>query len=445
MGGPWTELGIDDKLTEGMKEMGITKPNDLQVVSIPDTLKGTDVILSSYTGSGKTLAGILPFLHIMLKERQAEEAKGLPKPWEGMADTCKPRLLVLTPTRELSLQFLRVLEDVLMKCPELRTVTEEDVLDYLSKDQLDLLYARHRPDVVVATPKEVLVLLQKRALSLENMKYLMLDEVDMLVDTDRYRLDRLLAELPTRPIQKVLASASALGHPEMKNLISKLLPSGHMSFGSAPADAAPTGRAESDATTMSLPPTLTHAVLEIRNAKGDWATTVKNPDAAYDIKLAKLLEILKTRPLGESTLVFVHKKTSSTRTLLYDLRQSNIEAELLTGTRRIRRRNVVAYKLMEEEGRVVVATDELAARGLDYESVTMVVNFDLPFGVKNYLHRAGRAGRAGRLGTVISMVSNAKEKRYLSEKLLGRLGGQKMFEAKLENSEDGNGDAKVKF
>jgi len=327
----------------------------------------------------------------------------------------------------LSLQILRVLEDLLSFSTQLVSVTEDEFMQSNSKNNLDLLHARKQPNIVVSTPKELLLMLNQDAVSLDRLQYLMIDEVDLVVDTDKARLNRLIEQFPSHSVQKVLASASALAHPEMKRLVPRLLAKEHMIITSPDT---PLGEGSDG---MSLPPTLKHTKLEIRDEKkgNDWATSVKNPDSAFLLKFQALLKILRARPEGESTLVFVNKKSSATRQLLEELRRSGVEAELLSGTRRIQRRNIVTWQLMEGEGKVVVATDEVAARGLDYESVTMVINFDLPYSRKNYLHRAGRAGRAGRTGMVISMVSNAKELKYLDEKLVGSFGAQALDEVEM--------------
>eukprot|EP00471_Norrisiella_sphaerica_P011953 CAMPEP_0184501326 /NCGR_PEP_ID=MMETSP0113_2-20130426/47349_1 /TAXON_ID=91329 /ORGANISM="Norrisiella sphaerica, Strain BC52" /LENGTH=591 /DNA_ID=CAMNT_0026890051 /DNA_START=73 /DNA_END=1848 /DNA_ORIENTATION=+ len=446
--GAWFDLGVKEgTLVKAMgSQLGILSPNELQRRSFRRIHEGKDAVLSSYTGSGKTLASLVPLIDRMIEQHKDQLDRG------SETDTCRPLLLVITPTRELTLQILRVLEALLALQPDVHSVSEKEFMEWNSKGQLDLLFARSRPHVVVGTPKDLLLLLNQQAVALSRVKYMMMDEVDLIVDTDRARLSRLLDNLRSNSpgsgsVQTVLASATALAHPEMKKLIVNVLAPDYDLFGSSMTSEASIDKksgdqasaaSKADEALMELPPTLKHAILEIRDEKkgGNWATTVKTPEAAFPLKFALLQQILKERPPGESTLVFVNKKKSATQQLLEELRRSGVEAELLSGTRRIQRRNIVTWKLMEGEGRVVVATDELAARGLDYESVTLVVNFDLPYGVKNYLHRAGRAGRAGRTGTVISMVSNAKELRYLNEKLLGRLNESISYKVVIDNKLD---------
>lgn len=435
----WSSLGVTSpELTQALSErMGIDYPNDLQKDSTPCILEGRDAVLSSYTGSGKTIAGLLPLIQRLVQDKAEKlyprTAPGVDDENYGEIPPCEPALIVVAPTRELSLQIMRVMDDLLDCQRKVRTLTEKEYLRHTSTNNVNVLLQDAHPDVLVATPKELLLLNNQRALSFAALRYLMLDEVDMLVDTDKYKLDRLFQMFPETRVQTVLASASALAHPDMKKFVPSVLQEGWKLIDSNFTDEESKGD-----TGLVLAPTLKHAICEIRNAEGEWASPVKKPEAAFQLKFELLKELLSTRPKGESTLVFVHKKSSSTRELLQMLKRSYINAELLSGTRRIQRRNLVTWELMEGDGRVVVATDELAARGLDYQSVTMVINFDLPYGVKNYLHRAGRAGRAGREGVVLSMVSNAKEDRYYNDKLLGRLGALSKFEAKMTRDTTGS-------
>mmetsp|Transcript_4720 Transcript_4720/g.11099 ORF Transcript_4720/g.11099 Transcript_4720/m.11099 type:complete len:574 (+) Transcript_4720:53-1774(+) len=433
LGTNWSALGIDSPQLENSlsSRLQISNPNELQIRSAKPILSGEDVILSSYPGSGKTLAALVPLITRIGKlDVQCDS------PQDG---TCCPVLLVVTPTRELNFQFLRVLESLLHGTPKLTSLGESETQQHVSKNSLDALHIDRDPNIVVATPKELLLWLNKGALALSNLHALVLDEVDMLVDTDLARLRRLFKYLPLpeeRKIQKVLASASALAHPDMEKLMKDLSMDKYETFGSVlPFNSADNESGGSG--DMALSPTLKHAILEIRDDEGKWASTTKNPENAFGEKFSLLLQILDSRRStcpNESTLIFVHKKSKSTRELLESLRRRGVDAELLSSTRRIQRRNVATLNLIEGSGCVVVATDELAARGLDYEAVSMVINFDLPFGVKNYLHRAGRTGRAGRAGIVLSMISNEKESRFLTQKIFGSLKGVKLGDYNISNS-----------
>merc|ERR1712151_1038848 len=130
-----------------LEQMGIVSPNQLQTRSIPATLHGRDVVLCAYTGSGKTLAGILPFVQLMLNDGPSTSGR-----WLDFVDVgenpCSPKMLILTTTRELTLQVWQVLEDLLFESQQFRAISVREYLAYNAKNKVAELYRAALPDIV---------------------------------------------------------------------------------------------------------------------------------------------------------------------------------------------------------------------------------------------------------------------------------------------------------
>lgn len=480
--------------------MGISEPNALQRHAVPAILRGKNALLTSYTGSGKTLAALIPVAQSMLGRGDRGGAVAGTLSVDRRAP-CSPRLLILAPTRELCSQITRVAVSLFGHGPVAPgaarwCVEEEDIARAIAADRLGAMLRVRKPELVALTPRDATVLAGRRALSLDRLEALFLDEVDLLVDSDARRVEQILDTIPDiKVVQKVLASATCLSHPKMPALLAKLHPGAKsqselldqwLDVGSTVANSASsaqpappildqvetatTGAVRGGVGAISLPPTLTHVVVDVKNCDGEWSSTPKVPEAGQPAKLDALVELLlsegrrgredastgtakkrraasvlppqerRQQRIG-STLIFVSRKRETIRAVRERLIGSGINVHLLTPQRRQQQRNAVTWDLMqagrpggdnrggvdgkeggERTGLVVVATDDLAARGLDYEDVDLVIHFDLPFGVKNFAHRAGRAGRAGKPGAVVSLVSNAKERKFVVGNLLAKLG-----------------------
>jgi superfamily II DNA/RNA helicase len=364
----FTDLGVSARVVQALAAGGITAPFPIQELVLPDALAGLDVLAESPTGSGKTLAFGVP-----LVERTAG-ADG------------RPAALVLVPTRELATQVAADLR-VFAGARKLRVATVYGGTAITPQ-------ARKAKDahVLVATPGRLDDLLGQRLVSLDGVRVLVLDEADRMLDMGfKHQVDRILRHVPDNR-QTLLFSAT---------------------FDGPVADLART-----------YTTTPTHVRLE--RPKDEGAARIDHafvPVTDAD-KLDRLVEHLGgDRGLA---LVFVRTKHGADRLARKLERQHAIPAVAMHGNLSQSQRERALAQF--ESGRVptLVATD-VAARGLDVDDITHVINFDPPGGDDDYVHRVGRTGRAGRSGNGVTFV--LPEQRDEVGKLAARLGHGDAFEA----------------
>jgi superfamily II DNA/RNA helicase len=337
-------LGASERLTRVLAQRAITVPFPIQALVVPDALAGLDVLAKSPTGSGKTLAFAVP-----MAERLEPGAE-------------RPSGLVLVPTRELAAQV----------ADELRPLAAARGLQIAAVFGGVPIPAQakqaKRADILVATPGRLEDLIQRGAVSLGAVRILVLDEADRMLDMGfKPQVDRLVARVP-RDRQTMFFSATLDGE---------------------------VGR-------MADTYTIDARLHEVRGAPAEEVEPVEHlfvPVTAEN-KVEKLVELLGAeRGLA---LVFVRTKRGADR-LVRKLERHDVAAVAIHGdkTQRARERALERF----ESGRVstLVATD-VAARGLDLERVTHVINFDPPAEGTDYVHRVGRTGRAGRGGTALTLV-----------------------------------------
>jgi ATP-dependent RNA helicase RhlE len=337
-------LGLSAELVEALEGSGITTPFQIQSRAIPPALAGTDLLAKSPTGSGKTVAFAAP-----LVER-------LPR------DDARPAALVLVPTRELAVQVTEVLETL----ASARKLSVAPVYGGVPiRPQANLARDAH---VVVATPGRLQDLVDRRLITLDAVEILVLDEADRMLDMGfKPQVDRIVKRLP-RDRQTMFFSATLDG--EVGEL----------------------------ARAYTQSPARIEAELPSEHASGeiDHRFVAVTPDTKIDT----LIELLEAeRGLA---LVFVRTKRGADR-LARRLDQRGVRAVALHGDLNQGQRQRALERF--ESGRVttLIATD-VAARGLDLDDVTHVINFDPPEDGKSYTHRVGRTGRAGRSGTGVTLV-----------------------------------------
>ncbi len=337
-------LGVSADLAQALERRGITEPFQIQSRAIPPALAGTDLLAKSPTGSGKTLAFALP-----LVER-------LPR------DDARPAALVLVPTRELAQQVT----DELRSLASARKRTVAPV--YGGVPIRPQANAARDADVVVATPGRLQDLLDRRLITLEAVETLVLDEADRMLDMGfKPQVDRIVKRLP-RDRQTMFFSATLDG--EVGEL----------------------------ARAYTQSPARIEAELPSEHATGD--IDHRFVPVTADTKVDTLIELLEAeRGLA---LVFVLTKRGADR-LARKLDQRGVKAVAMHGDLSQGQRQRALERF--DSGRVttLIATD-VAARGLDLEDVTHVINFDPPEDGKSYTHRVGRTGRAGRSGTGVTLV-----------------------------------------
>ncbi len=341
----FVELALDPRLLAAIDGLGFVEPTDVQAAAIPALLEGRDVIGRARTGSGKTAAFGLPLL---------ERVK------EGGA----ARALVLTPTRELALQVGQALRDFAKGLP-LRIVTIYGGAAY--EPQLKALAAG--ATIVVGTPGRVIDHIERGTLDLAGLQVLVLDEADEMLRMGFVEdVEKVLAQTPASR-QIALFSATM---PEPLRAIART----HM-------------REPVELSMEERPMSVDHI-------EQLWLRVPPR------FKLDALVRVLRGVVSG-STLVFARTRSFCAQAA-EALIERGIDVEALHGDLTQASRERVVARMRTGRLKIVVATD-VAARGLDVEHITHVINLDMPDSVAAYVHRIGRTGRAGRAGTAISFVT----------------------------------------
>lgn len=343
-------LGLAPGLLTALARQDFLQPTPIQAASLPAALQRKDILAHAPTGSGKTLAFALPLLQDLL--RSADRPKG-------------PQGLVLVPTRELAQQVGAVLQSLTQALPVSLKVAV--VYGGVSINP-QMLRLRGGADIVVATPGRLLDLLSQRALSLAQVRTLVLDEADRLLDLGfADELDALLALCP-KPRHSLFFSAT---YPKA---------------------------------VQALAQQLLHDPLQV-SVSLDIAELPKIEQRAIQVDTAQRTQLLRHLVGLEKwprTLVFVASK-HATETVADKLRKAGILAEPLHGALSQGKRTQVLSDFKAERIQVLVATD-LAARGIDIAQLPAVVNYDLPRSAIDYVHRIGRTARAGESGVAVSFV-----------------------------------------
>jgi ATP-dependent RNA helicase RhlE len=358
-------FGLAGPIARALAEENHHVPTPIQAQTVPLALAGRDIIGIAQTGTGKTAAFALPILHRLATNRTAAERK-----------TC--RILVLSPTRELSSQIL----DSFRAYGRHLGVTAALAIGgvRMGKQVRTLM---NGVDVLVATPGRLLDLVEGNALRLNRVNCLVLDEADRMLDMGFvHDIRRIIAKLP-RERQTMLFSAT------MPDAIAKLA----AEMLREPAKVAVT---PVSSTTDRVSQRIMH---------------VSRQD-----KSAVLADLLRDEPIDRA-LVFTRTKHGADK-LVRGLGKAGIGAEAIHGNKSQSQRERVLAAFRQGEVRILVATD-IAARGIDVEGVSHVVNYDLPNEPESYVHRIGRTARAGASGTAISLC-DADEMPYLRsiEKLI---------------------------
>ncbi len=364
----FTALGVSAPVVEALSRLGIRSPFAIQALVLPDALAGVDVLAASPTGSGKTLAFGIPLI-----ERTVDAS-------------AHPGALVLVPTRELASQIVDELQP-LARVRNLRIAAVYGGTSVTGQAQ-----RAHGADILVATPGRLQDLLERKLVSLASVRVLVLDEADRMLDMGfRPQVDRILRQIPQNR-QTMLFSATLDGPV---------------------AELARTYTVKASRFTTGA---------QIENVRGD----VEHEFVAVtaDDKLERLAEQLR-RERGLA-LVFVRTKHGADRLARKLVRTHDMRAAVLHGnmSQNARERSLAQFG----SGRVstLIATD-VAARGLDVDDITHVINFDPPRTADDYTHRVGRTGRAGRTGTGVTLV--LPEQRLDVSRLAGAVGHAHAFAA----------------
>jgi superfamily II DNA/RNA helicase len=347
-------LGLNEVLTRALTAAGYTQPTGVQEQAIPAALAGKDLMVSARTGSGKTAAFILPALTRVLAGRQHIG----PKP-RG------PRILVLTPTRELALQVSKAAMDYGRYVPRLSVCCVVGGVPYGA--QLKAL--RGPLDILIATPGRLIDHMGSGKAILENIEMLVLDEADRMLDMGFIDDINHIAAATPKERQTVMFSATFSG------------PTGHLARELLRQPQRIEVASHTD----------THADIEQRL---HWADDFGHKNALLD-------HILTGREVDQA-LVFTSTQRDA-EVLADRLADMGHSVEALHGGMPQGRRNRVLQSLRNKRLRVLVATD-VAARGIDVPTISHVINFGLPMKEEDYVHRIGRTGRAGRTGLAVTLA-----------------------------------------
>ncbi len=366
---PFSTLGLSSALCEAAYAAGFQTPTPVQAGAIAAVLEGRDLLVRAQTGSGKTAAFALPLLQRVVPDVQLRRA---PR---------RIQALVLVPTRELAVQVgdvLKALARKLVPAPKISVVFGGVSINP------QMMGLRGGSDIVVATPGRLLDLVDHNAVHLDQVRTLVLDEADRLLEQGfSEELGRIVALLGAERQSLFLSATFA---PPVSALAQQLL---------------------RDPVQVAVPDTT------------DTVPDIAQSAIAVDTRArTQLLRHLIKQYGWSRTLVFVATKYSA-EIVADKLRKAGLNAEPLHGQLSQGKRSQVLEDFKASRISVVVATD-LAARGIDVVELPVVVNYDLPRSADDYTHRIGRTGRAGQAGLAVSFVSADTEAHWrLIEKRQG--------------------------
>src|SRR5579884_1206891 len=382
--GTFDDLRIHPSVLQAIVDVGYETPSAIQAATIPALMAGSDVVGLAQTGTGKTAAFALPILSKIDTTSNATQA------------------LVLAPTRELALQVSEAFSRYAAHLPRLTVLPIYGGASY----GVQLAGLKRGAHVVVGTPGRVIDHLDRGTLDLSRVDYLVLDEADeMLAMGFADDVERILADTPE---YKQVALFSATMPPAIRKLTAKYL----------------------------------HDPLEVTvEAK---TTTAENISQRYiqvagPRKMDALTRILEVEPF-DAMIVFVRTK-QATEEVAERLRARGFSAAAINGDIPQAQRERTIAALKEGGIDILVATD-VAARGLDVERISHVLNYDIPHDTESYVHRIGRTGRAGRSGTALLFVS-PRERHLL--KSIEKATRRKLTEAQLPSVEDVNAQRVARF
>lgn len=356
---PFSTLGLSPQIGRALEKSGYSAPTPIQEKVIPLVLARHDVMARAQTGSGKSASFVLPILEL----------------WSGRVGEGKAKIkaLVLTPTRELTLQVAEAFEtfgEFLPRKPKVVSIIGGESIG-------DQLYAIQQGcDILVATSGRLLDVVKKKQMNLSYLEFFVLDEADKMLDLGfAEELELILKEIP-KERQNLLFSATY--PPKMVAIASKITQN------------------PVEVTIESKEPTvesIAQRVIEV------------NPE-----NRGSLLRHLLNSEEWEQVLVFMANKRAADN-IAAKFKKYGFSAESFHGDLLQEERNYTLKQFKTKKIRILFATD-IAARGLDINDITCVVNFDLPRSPADYIHRIGRTGRAGKSGVAVSFISHEEKDHF---------------------------------
>ena len=370
----FSNLGLCDSIVKAVTDLGYTAPTAIQKQAIPVILSGKDLLAAAQTGTGKTASFVLPILEALNTDRKLRGKR--------------IRALILTPTRELAVQVEANVAQY-SKYLNLSSMVMYGGVD--SEPQKQRLL--EGVDILVATPGRLLDLSHQRALHFDELEVLVLDEADRMLDMGFIDdINKIIDRLPEQR-QSLLFSATLTD--DVRFLADTV---------------------NAEAVEISVTPG------SVTTSKIDqWLITVDK-----DRKSALLSHLINERQWDQA-LIFVEKKHAAAK-LVTQLEKRGIKAEAIHSGRSQASRERVLAEFKSGELNFLVSTG-VAARGIDIDNLTRVINYDLPYETDDYIHRIGRTGRAGASGEAISFVTKNDFKNLCAiESRLGHIIARKEFE-----------------
>ncbi len=374
------EIGLHPAILKALADAGYTEPTPVQAQAIPAAIEGRDLLVSSQTGSGKTAAFMLPSMHKLAvaaqdnplpavktpnQERQAARARG-ERPRYAPA---QPKMLVLTPTRELALQVTTATEKYGANLRRMKAVSILGGMPYPKQMQL---LARN-PEILVATPGRLIDHMNSGKIDFSELRILVLDEADRMLDMGFIEdIETIIAATPASR-QTMLFSATL----------------------------------EGDVGRMAERITREPQIIRIASSQTKHENIEQKvhfvDDQAHKNRL--LDHLLRDAALHQAVIFTATKRDADE--IAEQLNVAGFAAAPLHGDMHQGARNRTLNALRRGQLRILVATD-VAARGIDVPGITHVFNYDLPKFPEDYVHRIGRTGRAGRSGIAVSLVHHAE-------------------------------------
>jgi ATP-dependent RNA helicase RhlE len=364
------DLGLHPAIAGRCESLGYTEPTPIQKQAIPFVLEGKDLIATAETGTGKTAAFLLPILHKLGNTQERETT-----------------VLVLTPTRELANQIDAACRDFAAK--NIRSTAIIGGAGYRAQTEA----LRRRPNILIATPGRLMDYMEQGIVDLKQVTTLVLDEADRMLDMGFLPAMKRIVGTLTKERQTLLFSAT------MSMEIEKIA---H---------------------------TMLHDPEYISVSRGTSPITIAQ--TAYPVdqasKLQLLLDLLEREKL-QRVLVFTRTKRGADR-VAHILEKRDHKSNCIHGDRSQSQRESALKAFKSGKTNVLVATD-VAARGIDIDSVGHVINYDIPEVPEDYVHRIGRTGRAGKAGSAITLLTIAEEH---SMRAIEKLTGHQVERVVLEN------------
>jgi ATP-dependent RNA helicase RhlE len=356
----FAELGLAEPIQRALKARNHITPTPIQAQAIPELLNNRDVLGIAQTGTGKTAAFALPILHQLSQSREGNGPRG-------------PRALILAPTRELAIQIGDEFRAYGTQLDLRQTVIVGGVNQ---KPQVNAL--SRGVDIVIATPGRLLDLMNQRRLRLAGIKFLVLDEADRMLDMGFVHDVRKIVSAMPKQRQSLLFAAT------MPSEVARL-----------------SGEILTDPVRIEVTPQAT-PVERIKQSIFH---------VGHGGKRALLTSILDDPALSR-VILFTRTKHRANR-IVEQLGRHSVSAEAIHGNKSQSARQRALKRFRDGEARVLVATD-IAARGIDVDGVTHVINYELPNEPESYVHRIGRTARAGATGIAFSFC-DPTERAYLRD------------------------------